>query len=361
MRNLGLILVFVSVSAVVSAQKLGVDKTEHNFQQIKETDGDVSCSFTYENKSKVPVVVVSAESNNRNVRVVFKRDTLLAKGKGEMLVTFSPRGMSGNFEHTITVKTVEEGKNYDYPLKIKANIEPRPRTKEEIYGMMEGNLRYKTNSIRYSDLHPNSVIIDTFFLYNVWGDTMTLSAGPLPTCIEIVNMPKELAPQEEGNIVFKYSAAAKNDWGNVYDRFIINTNDTARGGKTLYITGEILDDFSTWTPKQLADAPKATFENIEYHFGTRTEGDEVAHDFVITNTGKSILYIHKLKQSCGCTAVNPEKNELQPGESTVIKVVFRTRGKKGNQKPTIDVITNDPTQPKITLALVGMVNPKPNE
>jgi len=358
MKNVGLILGFMAVSALVSAQKLGFDKIEHHFQKIKETDGDVKCVFSYENKSKETIIVAAVENNSRIIRVVSKKDTLLPKGKGEISVMLNPRDKSGNFEHTITVKTIENGQNHDYPLKIKAIIEPRPRTKEEIYGMMEGNIRYKTNFIRFSELHPNSVIIDTFAVYNVWGNTMTLSSGNLPSCIEILNMPKNLQPQEEGKIIFKFSAAEKNDWGNIYDRFIIHTNDTIRPDKTFSISGEILDDFSSWTPEQLKNAPKASFDKIDYQFGTRTEGEEITHDFVLTNTGKSMLYIRKIKQSCGCTAVKPEKNELNPGESTVIKIVFRTRGKKGNQKPTIDVIVNDPAQPKITLSLTGYVSPQ---
>ena len=359
MRQFGLVLGFIGVSLLATAQKLGFDKTEHHFQTIKETDGDVTCVFAYENKTKVPLIIVAVENTNRSsVRVTAKNDTLLSKGKGEFSVTLSPRNLSGNFEHTITVKTIEKGKNYDYLLKIKANIEPRPRAKEEIYGMMEGNIRYKTNSIRYNTLHPASVIIDTFFIYNVYGQTMTLSYGALPAPIEILSMPQTLAPQEEGKIIFKYSAAAKNDWGWVYDRFVINTNDTNRPGKTLSITGEIFDDFNSWTPQQKANAPKASFDNIEYQFGTKTEGEEVTHDFILTNTGKSILHIRKLKQSCGCTAVSPEKNDLNPGESTAIKAIFRTHGKTGKQSRTIDVITNDPQNPKITLMILGNLNPK---
>jgi hypothetical protein len=355
MKNLGLILGFTTVSLFVSAQKLEFDKMEHNFQQIKETNGEVKCIFLYENKSKIHVIVATVENNNRAIRIAAKNDTVRPKEKREIVVTLSPRDKLGNFEHTITVKTIEDGENYSYPLKIKANIEPRPREKEEIYGMMEGNIRYKTNFIRFDNLHPNSVVIDTFPVYNVWGDTMILSYGNMPACIEILSLSKKLAPQEEGKIIFKFSAAAKNDWGFVWDKFVINTNDTLRPGKTFNISGDIYDDFSSWTPEQTKNAPKASFGYTEYNFGTKIEGEEVSHDFILTNTGKSMLCIRKLKSSCGCTAVKPEKEELNPGESTVVKVIFKTRGKTGNQKSTIDVITNDPTQPKITLALIGHV------
>ena len=360
MRQFILIIGFVNLSLICFAQKLTFDKTEHNFQKIKETAGEVSYNFTYENNGKIPVILLSVENLNRSsVRVTAKSDTIQPKGKGNISVVLNPRNLSGNFEHVITAKTLEDGKNHNYSLKIKAEVEPRPRTKEEIYGMMEGNLRYKTNNLRFT-MTPESVIVDTFAIYNVYGDTMKFSKGNLPAYIEILSMPAKLAPKEEGKIVFKYTAAAKNDYGTVYDKFIINTNDTNRPAKSLHISGEIYDNFSAWTPEQKAKAPKASFDSKEYNFGTATEGDEITHNFMITNTGKSILYIRKLKSSCGCTAVNPEKNELNQGESTAIKAIFRTRGKgTGKQIKTIDVITNDPEQPKVTLTISGNLTPKP--
>jgi hypothetical protein len=127
----------------------------------------------------------------------------------------------------------------------------------------------------------------------------------------------------------------------------------------LHVTGEVLDDFASWTPEQKANAPKVAFDNTKYTFGTVTEDDEVTHDYKITNTGKSTLHIRKLKASCGCTVGKPDKNDLEPAESTIIKAVFRTHGKTGKQNRTIDVITNDPAQPKTTLEITGVVNPKP--
>jgi hypothetical protein len=359
MKQFILITGFTLISLISTAQKLSFDKTEHHFLRVKETDGEVSCNFSYENKTKSIIYLTAVESSNRSsIRLKWNRDTIQPKGTGSFSVTLQLRNLSGLFDQTVTVKTLENGVEQTYPLKIKAEIEPRPRTKEEIYGMMEGNLRYKTNSLRYT-MNQTSVIVDTFAIYNVYGDTMTFSYQMLPQAIQILSMPEKLAPKEEGKIIFKYTAATKNDWGSVWDKITIITSDTNRSNKSLYITGEIFDDFASWTDEQKANAPKVSFDNTKYTFGTATEGDEVAHDYIITNTGKSTLYIRKLRQSCGCTVVNPEKKELEPGESTAIKAIFRTHGKTGKQSRTIDVITNDISQPKIILEINGVVNPKP--
>jgi len=76
---------------------------------------------------------------------------------------------------------------------------------------------------------------------------------------------------------------------------------------------------------------------------------------LLTNSGKSDLHIRKVKASCGCTAVQPEKNVIAPGESVNIKTVFNSAGKTGNQNKTVTIITNDPKKSKLILWVKGEV------
>jgi uncharacterized cupredoxin-like copper-binding protein len=101
--------------------------------------------------------------------------------------------------------------------------------------------------------------------------------------------------------------------------------------------------------------PKATPQQSDYDFGEATQNDIVNHSFVLTNNGGDVLKILDVKASCGCTAANPDKNELKPGESTQIKVSFNTKGRKGPQTKTITVKTNDPDNPIVTYKLSGNV------
>ncbi|MDR0368195.1 MAG: DUF1573 domain-containing protein, partial [Bacteroidales bacterium] len=269
MKKYSLIIWFTAAYLFCSAQSLTFPKTEYDFSKIKETDGKVSYSFTYENHSPFSVSVIRIDNPNRALSINFKRDSIPSKtGKGSIDVTLNPKDLSGAFSHTFHVKTIENSVNQTYTLTVKANIEPRPRTKEEIYPMKEGNLRYKNNSLRYETMTPNTVIVDTFFIYNVSADTMTFSCKNLPTAFKIIGMPEKLASMQEGKIVFEYSAAKKNDWGYVFERISLNTNDPERPAKSLHITGNIYDDFSTMTEKEKANAAKISVDAKEYNFGT---------------------------------------------------------------------------------------------
>jgi len=110
-----------------------------------------------------------------------------------------------------------------------------------------------------------------------------------------------------------------------------------------------MDDFTTLTPEQKANAPKIVIDSAVYDFGTIKSGDKAKHDFVVKNAGKSDLLIRKIATSCGCTATNLKSQVVKPGESTVIAVEFNSAGRTGNQAKQITVISNDPENPKMML------------
>ncbi len=101
--------------------------------------------------------------------------------------------------------------------------------------------------------------------------------------------------------------------------------------------------------------PKISAMEKEYDFGTVEQGEIVLHDYEITNTGDDLLVISRVRASCGCTAVKPEKSELKPGESTKVHAEFNSRGRKGTQRKYIYIYSNDPQTPEMRLKLTGTV------
>lgn len=105
----------------------------------------------------------------------------------------------------------------------------------------------------------------------------------------------------------------------------------------------------------LSFAQKATVETANYDFGNITQGETVSYEYKITNNGKAPLVIEKVKASCGCTAAEPDKNELAPGESTIIKVSFNSTGRSGKQNKNVFVYTNDPNAKELKLSFAGNI------
>lgn len=96
-------------------------------------------------------------------------------------------------------------------------------------------------------------------------------------------------------------------------------------------------------------SPKISVQPLEHNFGNIIQGEEVYHNFVITNSGGDILKIFDVRAACGCTAVQPDKKELKPGESTKLKVSFNSKGRVGPQLKPVYITSNDPDRKEVQI------------
>ena len=104
-----------------------------------------------------------------------------------------------------------------------------------------------------------------------------------------------------------------------------------------------------------AQAPALTFEKIHHDFGKVSPDKKVAYRFKATNSGNAMLNITHLNPSCGCTATVPGKWSLNPGESTEIEATFNPAGMKNLVRKSIQVTSNDPKNPVLTLTFEAEV------
>jgi Protein of unknown function (DUF1573) len=92
-----------------------------------------------------------------------------------------------------------------------------------------------------------------------------------------------------------------------------------------------------------------------YNFGNVYSGTTVKHTFKLKNAGTAPLIFNGVRTSCGCTAAQPTKNQLYPGEESDIAVSFDTHADRGPATRTITVLTNDPSHQQLQLTMRGIV------
>jgi hypothetical protein len=104
------------------------------------------------------------------------------------------------------------------------------------------------------------------------------------------------------------------------------------------------DDYGTViTPKRVyskGQYPAIEIKDMNFDFGTINQGDKVEHIFAFKNTGKNNLIITNAQASCGCTVPEWTKDEIKPGESGQIKIIFNSAGKSGAVIKTVTLMTN---------------------
>ncbi len=228
---------------------------------------------------------------------------------------------------------------------------------QKFYFIKTGNLWFNSLRLDFPDITNTRISTDTIPVYNAWGQPMELSFNNLPEYVSARIIPPSLQPKEEGKIILTFDPVKKGTYGPVYENLWLMTNDTNQAQKRLILNPNIREDFSTLTEQQLADAPHIQFEKETYRFDSVTSGSKVVYDFIFSNVGKSDLIIRNVKAGCGCTATNPEKTLLKPGESSKIGIVFDTSGLTGNQHKSVTVIANDPKKPVTTLIIQGYTKP----
>lgn len=104
--------------------------------------------------------------------------------------------------------------------------------------------------------------------------------------------------------------------------------------------------------------PAILVDQDTFEFGTVFEGDEVRNVFAVKNTGDADLVISRVKTSCGCTVAKYTEEAIPPGGEGVVDLVFKTKAKKGNQKKTAYIYSNDPRTPQQKLYMQGHVQPQ---
>lgn len=103
-------------------------------------------------------------------------------------------------------------------------------------------------------------------------------------------------------------------------------------------------------------APALFIEKKAYDFGTILEGRQMPHDFILENRGDETLKILRVRSNCAC-AVADYTEEIPPGQSGKIAVVFDSKGSDGKVNHKVRVDTNDPKQENLDLSVQGYVDP----
>jgi len=338
-----------------TAPNIAFQTKTHSFGKIKEEAGIVTYDFHFKNTGNQPLVIQRVIASCGCTSPTWSKEPVLPGGEGFIRVAYNPRNRPNGFNKTIAVySNARPGPEI---LHITGFVIPKPKTLEDIYPYKIEGLRFKTNHIAFTRMYKEQKKTQRVELINVSDQDQTIEFSRVPPHLTLKAIPQTLKPKEKGVIEVTYDATKKNDWGFAIDRVWLKLNGKEQNNARLTVSASLQEDFTKLTPEQRANAAHIKFEKKVFDFGTAPQRKTVEHDFVFTNTGKDDLIIHKVRSSCGCTAVSPKEKVIKPGQSSSIKAIFHTGTYKGRQNKSITVITNDPDSPTTILRISGIVKP----
>lgn len=351
MRPIHILFFLVAFPILLSAQSakpaMSFEKKIHDFGDIKENDGLASYVFEFTNNGGQPLVVHRVNASCGCTTPDWTRQPIMPGGKGTIKVTFDPANRPGNFNKSITVNSNAEPSTE--VLRVIGNVLPRDKTIEDIFPRAMGDIRLKSSHLSFTRVEPGTTKYENMEVINTSSQPVTLTFNRVPEHVTVKTVPATLKPNEQGVIQASFDASKVNDWGFVVDQMYLVVNGNQLGDGRMSISATIEEDFSNWSSDKLANAPDIEFSETSFDFGTVKQGEELTHNFKIKNIGKSNLILRKVKASCGCTATQPDKEVVAPGEEASIKVTFNTRGRSGRQNKSITVYSNDPKKSTMLL------------
>jgi hypothetical protein len=336
--------------------KIEFQKTVHNFGQIKEIDGPVEATFYFKNAGTVPLSLTDVQATCGCTTPAWSKEPVEPGQEGFVKAVYDPKNRPGEFSKVVQVKT--NGQPEMVLLKIFGQVEPRPLGPEDYYPIEAGNLRFNSSHVSFGEIHHDGTDTASLVLYNQGKDLININfiITKFPPFLTVTSNATAIGPRETLTLTFTYDATKKNDWGYVFDYFLLETDDKEQAKKRINVSANIIENFED-IPFQ-SPLPTIYFDRTTHHFGKMPVQSKSSTKFSITNKGEGVLFLRKTKASCGCTATRPDKMELAPGETTFIHVTFDSGPKAGAQRKSITVISNDRKQPSTTLWIEAEVTDK---
>ena len=369
MKKLSLVILTIFLAGLhcfaQDAPLIDFKTTEWDFGTFREEAGPQKHRFEFTNKGKGALKVSNVQASCGCTTPGWSKEEVKPGQTGYVEAEYNPQGRPGTFEKTLTVSTNAVGQE-QVVLHIKGFVTEHVKTASEIYPRKFGKVRLVSEYLNLGRVSPDKEGKQTFKIYNDYDKEITFA--PLVSTAKHFKAeisPLKIGPTQTADITITYDTKIKNDWGYANDPIDLTVTDSATHAVKLYVIATIEQEPKKLDEKDALKGPRMKFtSDMEHSFGELKAGDIVNYEFQFTNVGKEPLKIFKSKASCGCTASEPSKTTLAPGEAGNIKVTFNTTGKHpGDQQQSVTLYTNDPVEPTRFLTIKAKIPeaPKPGE
>lgn len=320
-----LVILFWSVSALAQNKgKLEFATLVWDFGTIQEDGGQVIQAFGFRNHGAGTSVIDRVSVSCSCLKVYLGEDSFDAGESGELTVSFSPAGLSGDQYKTVTIFTDTPGEKI--VLGIKGTVVNRKV--EDSYSVdLGGGLRARTMDLNFGNIYKGEKFLRVLSLWNTSEKAVNVKVNGLSPRITVFG---------EGVI----PAGEKRNMEIVYD---IPASDTYYGSLAENLTLVVDGVSHSRRISLMARCIEKTSRNAP--FKPRMEvSSKASGNFVLSNTGNSELIIRKVELSgvSGCSLKSG--SVLAPGKAVRVKVSLR--GDKGY----VRLFTNDPVRPFIEIS-----------
>ncbi len=214
------------------------------------------------------------------------------------------------------------------------------------------------NMYSFGDITEGEVVSHEFEIFNSGDEDLVINKVKASCGCTAAKPDKNVLKSGESTMI-KVSFNSARRSGTQKKYVYVFSNDKVNPQYRLSFTANILKKQVEEESTMEVTAARLLIDRRKYDFGNVAEGKKVDFHVKLKNAGVKVLNIGEIKSSCGCTATMLSKKELNPGESTNLKIELDTTGRKGRLSRTVTIHSNDPIEPQQIITLsVNIENEK---
>jgi hypothetical protein len=344
-----LLIISITIKSQVAQTTMQLSETQHDFGTFKEETGRQTFDFVVTNTGTQPLVIQNVVASCGCTTPEWTKQPIPAGSKGKVTAIYDPAGRPGPFNKTLSVYT--NTKPEVTVLIIKGEVIPHEKTVEELFTFPVGGVRFESNHLAFTNVKKNEKKIRVMQLINTSTAPVKVEFDGLPPHLTLKANPETLKPGQKGLVEGTYDGTKNSGWGNVSDMIKIKLNGIPQENVYYYVSANLVEDFSSLTKEQMANAPIFRLEATSVDLGKIKGSSQTDVEFKFTNAGKSDLTIRYIRATCGCTSVQQDcqLKGIKPGDSCSIKAIFNSGSYSGKVTKAIYVYTNDPANSEAVL------------
>lgn len=350
-----IIAAFLFVSAVANAQtKFGdvvsIDKVVHNFGDVQLADGPVSCSFKVTNITNKPVAILSVVTSCGCTDVTWTKAPLAAGASGEIKATYTNDEGPYPFDKTLTAYV--SGVSKPIILRLRGTSIAKKEPLDKMYPVHLGSLALKSKEVKAGNLEQGESTSEEVLVANIGKSPIKVEFKDVDPDLSISVVPSTIPAGATAQLQVSVKAN-RQKWGKNWYYATPVVNGKAQGKIAVWAVTK--ENFSGMTKAEKDNASRPMFESSTFNFGKVKAGKKVEATFTVSNKGKSEFVIYKA--DCDTEGMTYGAfPKVAPGAKGTWKMTFDTTdAEKGEALIVLNLITNSPNRPLVTLFLAGWI------
>lgn len=307
---------------------VSVDKLVHDWGDVLESDGELSCYFEVKNISNSPQVITSVVKTCGCTRVDWHKGKIAPGQKVKIRAFYANDEGPHSFDKVLTVYFKDVKK--PLLLHIRGEVLKERQPLEKSFPAHFGGIGLKKEEFKVGNLVQGEAVSTYVTVANISGRDITLSWADKSDqlIIEPATLRIKSGKTAQISVTVQSSRAL---WGkNFY--YARPSIDGVKANSLVSFTAVTRENFSSMTEGQLAQAPKSYYEQ------------KSVGEFEVFNSGKSSLIIYKVDVDAKHLKCVKSVKCIESGQSAVFS--FELLSEEVELMPFVaSIYTNDPNRP----------------